>query len=163
MRTGISITVSPAGRRRLLAVVNDRNAPQKHVWRYRIVFDPKLIAKYQRRFPGFDDKIILMYARGLTIREIQGHLLEIYGIEVSLDLISTVTDAVLEEVAEWQSRPLDPVYALVFFDALRVKVGDEGTVRNKAIYLALCIRPDGTKEPLGLGSSRPREPSSGSG
>jgi putative transposase len=113
-------------------------------------FDPKLIAKYQRRFPGFDEKIVSMYARGLTVREIQGHLLEIYGIEVSPDLISTVTDAVLEEVAEWQSRPLDPTYALVFFDALRVKVRDEGSVRNKAVYLALGIRPDGTKEPLGM-------------
>jgi putative transposase len=113
-------------------------------------FDPKLIAKYQRRFPGFDEKIVSMYARGLTVREIQGHLREIYGIEVSPDLISTVTDAILEEVAEWQSRPLDPTYALVFFDALRVKVRDEGTVRNKAVYLALGIRPDGTKEPLGM-------------
>jgi putative transposase len=113
-------------------------------------FEPALIAKYQRRFPGFDGKIISMYARGLTVREIQGHLLEIYGIEVSPDLISTITDAVLDEVSEWQGRPLDPVYALVFFDALRVKVRDEGTVRNKAIYLALGIRPDGTKEPLGL-------------
>lgn len=113
-------------------------------------FEPALIAKYQRRFPGFDGKIVSMYARGLTVREIQGHLVEIYGIEVSPDLISTITDAVLEEVVEWQSRPLDPVYAIVFFDALRVKVRDEGTVRNKAIYLALGIRPDGTKEPLGM-------------
>lgn len=113
-------------------------------------FEPALIAKYQRRFPGFDGKIISMYARGLTVREIQGHLLEIYGLEVSPDLISTITDAVLDEVSEWQGRPLDPVYAIVFFDALRVKVRDEGTVRNKAIYLALGIRPDGTKEPLGL-------------
>ena len=113
-------------------------------------FEPVLIAKYQRRFPGFDGKIVSMYARGLTVREIQGHLLEIYGIEVSPDLIGTITDAVLDEVSEWQGRPLDPVYAIVFFDALRVKVRDEGTVRNKAIYLALGIRPDGTKEPLGL-------------
>ena len=113
-------------------------------------FEPALIAKYQRRFPGFDEKVVSMYARGLTVREIQGHLQELYGIEVSPDLISTVTDAVLEEVAEWQNRPLDPTYALVFFDALRVKVRDEGTVRNKAVYLALGIRPDGTKEPLGM-------------
>lgn len=113
-------------------------------------FDPKLIAKYQRRFPGFDEKIVSMYARGLTVREIQGHLLEIYGIEISPDLVSTITDAVLEEVSEWQSRPLEATYAIVFFDALRVKVRDEGTVRNKAIYLALGVRPDGGKEPLGL-------------
>jgi putative transposase len=113
-------------------------------------FDPKLIAKYQRRFPGFDDKIVSMYARGLTVREIQGHLVEIYGIDISADLVSTITDAVLEEVAEWQSRPLEATYAIVFFDALRVKVRDEGTVRNKAIYLALGVRPDGSKEPLGL-------------
>src|SRR6266446_3877415 len=113
-------------------------------------FDPKLIAKYQRRFPDFDDKIVSMYARGLTVREIQGHLLEIYGIEISPDLVSTITEAVLEEVGEWQSRPLESTYAIVFFDALRVKVRDEGTVRNKAIYLALGVLPDGSKEPLGL-------------
>ena len=113
-------------------------------------FDPQLIAKYQRRFPGFDEKIISMYARGMTVREIQGHLRELYGVDVSPDLISTVTDAVLEEVAEWQSRPLDALYAIVFFDALRVKIRDEGTVRNKAIYVALGMRPDGTKDVLGL-------------
>jgi putative transposase len=113
-------------------------------------FDPQLIAKYQRRFPGFDEKIISMYARGMTVREIQGHLRELYGVDVSPDLISTVTDAVLEEVAEWQNRPLDVLYAIVFFDALRVKVRDEGTVRNKAVYVALGVRPDGTKDVLGL-------------
>ena len=91
-----------------------------------------------------------MYARGMTVREIQGHLRELYGVDVSPDLISTVTDAVLEEVAEWQNRPLDALYAIVFFDALRVKIRDEGTVRNKAIYVALGMRPDGTKEVLGL-------------
>src|SRR5271165_5584307 len=84
-------------------------------------FDPKLIAKYQRRFPDFDDKIISMYARGMTVREIRGHLEELYGIEVSPDLISAITDAVLDEVAEWQNRPLDICYPLVFFDAIRVK------------------------------------------
>ena len=109
-------------------------------------FDPKLIAKYQRRFPDFDNKIISMYARGMTVREIRGHLEELYGIEVSPDLISAVTDAVLEEVAEWQNRPLDLCYPLVFFDAIRVKVRDEGFVRNKAIYIALGVLPDGTKE-----------------
>src|SRR6188472_1802242 len=80
-------------------------------------FDPKLIARYQRRFPGFDEKIVSMYARGMTTREIQGHLMELYGLEVSPDLISTVTDAVLETVAEWQNRPLEGSYPLVFFDA----------------------------------------------
>src|SRR6202158_1007144 len=104
-------------------------------------FDPKLIAKYQRRFPDFDEKIISMYARGMTVREIQGHLLELYGLEVSPDLISTVTDAVLETVAEWQNRPLEPMYPLVFFDALRVKIRDEGLVRNKAVYVALGVTP----------------------
>jgi putative transposase len=113
-------------------------------------FDPQLIAKYQRRFPGFDDKIVSMYARGMSTREIQGHLRELYGIEVSPDLVSAVTDAVLDEVAEWQNRPLEALYPLVFLDAIRVKVRDEGTVRNKAVYVALGVRPDGTKEVLGL-------------
>lgn len=113
-------------------------------------FEPQLIAKYQRRFPGFDDKIISMYARGLSVREIQGHLRELYGIEASPQLISTVTDAVLEEVGRWQSRPLDALYALVFFDALRVKMRDEGTVRNKAVYLAIGVTPEGRKEVLGI-------------
>jgi putative transposase len=113
-------------------------------------FDPQLIAKYQRRFPGFDDKIVSMYARGMSTREITGHLDELYGIDVSPDLISTVTDAVLDEVAIWQQRPLDPVYPLVFFDAIRVKIRDEGMVRNKAIHIALGVRADGAKEVLGL-------------
>lgn len=113
-------------------------------------FDPQLIAKYQRRFPGFDDKIISMYARGMSTREITGHLHELYGVDVSPDLISTVTDAVLDEVAAWQQRPLDPAYPLVFFDAIRVKIRDEGTVRNKAIHIALGARADGRKEVLGL-------------
>lgn len=113
-------------------------------------FDPVLIGKYQRRLPGFDDKVISLYARGMTTREIQGHLEEIYGAEVSPQLISTVTDAVTAEVADWQSRPLDPMYPLVFFDALRVKVRDEGIVRNKAVYLALAVTADGHKIILGL-------------
>src|SRR5277367_5344404 len=113
-------------------------------------FDPKLIARYQRRFPGFDEKIVSMYGRGMTVREIQGHLLELYGLEVSPDLISTVTDAVLETVAEWQNRPLETSYPLVFFDAIRVKIRDEGLVRNKAVYLALGVAADGTKDILGL-------------
>lgn len=113
-------------------------------------FDPQLIAKYQRRFPDFDDRIISMYARGMSVREIGGHLEEIYGIDVSPDLISAVTDAVLDEVAEWQNRPLDASYPLVFFDALRVKIRDEGFVRNKAVYIALGVLPDGAKDILGL-------------
>jgi putative transposase len=113
-------------------------------------FDPKLIAKYQRRFPGFDDKIISMYARGMSVREIQGHLMEIYGLDVSPDLISTVTDAVLESVTEWQNRALETSYPLIFFDAMRVKIRDEGLVRNKAVYLALGVQADGTKDILGI-------------
>src|SRR6478672_7077383 len=91
-----------------------------------------------------------MYARGMTTREIQGHLMEIYGLDVSPDLISTVTDAVLEAVGEWQNRPLEPMYPIVFFDALRVKIREEGLVRNKAVYIALGVQPDGTKDILGL-------------
>jgi putative transposase len=113
-------------------------------------FDPKLIQRYQRRFPGFDEKIVSMYARGMTVREIQGHLFELYGLDVSPDLVSTITDAVLEMVAEWQNRPLDAMYSLVFFDALRVKIRDEGLVRNKAVYIALGVTADGTKDILGL-------------
>ncbi|MCB1419458.1 MAG: IS256 family transposase [Notoacmeibacter sp.] len=113
-------------------------------------FDPKLIARYQRRFPGFDGKIISMYARGMSVREIQGHLQEIYGLDVSPDLISTITDAVLETVTEWQNRPLERCYPLIFFDAMRVKIRDEGLVRNKAVYLALGIQSDGTKDILGI-------------
>jgi putative transposase len=116
----------------------------------RATFDPQLIAKYQRRFPGFDDKIVSMYARGMSTREIAGHLRDLYGIEVSPDLISAVTDAVLEEIAAWQTRPLEAAYPLVFLDAIRVKVRDEGLVRNKAVHIALGVRADGTKEVLGL-------------
>ena len=113
-------------------------------------FDPVLIGKYQRRLPGFDDKVISLYTRGMSTREIQGHLEEIYGAEVSPQLISTVTDAVAAEVAEWQSRPLEPLYPVMFFDAIRVKVRDQGTVCNKAVHLALGITPDGRKHILGL-------------
>jgi putative transposase len=91
-----------------------------------------------------------MYARGMSTREIAGHLRELYGVEVSPDLVSAVTDAVLDEVAEWQNRPIEALYPLVFLDALRIKVRDEGTVRNKAVYVALGVRADGTKEVLGL-------------
>jgi putative transposase len=113
-------------------------------------FDPQLIGKYQRRFPGFDEKIISMYARGMSTRDIQGHLLEIYGLEVSPDLISTVTGGVLEEVSAWQNRPLEEIYPIVFFDAIRIKIRDEGGVSNKAIHIALGVRHDGRKEVLGL-------------
>jgi transposase-like protein len=113
-------------------------------------FEPQLIAKGQTRFDGFDDKILSLYARGMTVREIQGHLAELYGAEVSPDLISRVTDAVLEEVREWQSRPLDAVYPIVFFDAMRVKIRDEGLVKNKAVYVALAYNSDGEKDVLGL-------------
>ncbi|MGZ3415247.1 MAG: IS256 family transposase [Isosphaeraceae bacterium] len=113
-------------------------------------FEPQLIAKGQTHFDGFDDKILSLYARGMTVREIQGDLAELYGTHVSPDLISRVTDAVLDEVRAWQSRPLDPVYPVVFFDALRVKIRDEGLVKNKAVYVALALNPDGEKEVLGL-------------
>lgn len=113
-------------------------------------FDPALIPKYPRRFPGFDTKIVALYARGMSTRDIQAHIRELYGLEISPELVSAVTDAVLDEVAAWQNRPLEPTYAFVFFDALRVKIRDEGVVRNKAVYLALGVRCDGRKEILGL-------------
>lgn len=113
-------------------------------------FEPLIVPKGERRLDGFDDRIVSLYARGMTVREIQGHLQELYGVDVSPDLISRVTDAVLEEVREWQTRPLDPLYPVVFFDALRVKIRDEGLVRNKAVYLALAITAEGDKEVLGL-------------
>ncbi len=113
-------------------------------------FEPLLIAKHERRFTGFDDKIIAMYARGMTMREIGAFLREQYGVDVSPELISSVTDAVMAEVKEWQSRPLEPMYPVVFFDALRVKIREDAVVRNKAIYLALGVLPDGTRDILGL-------------
>jgi putative transposase len=113
-------------------------------------FEPQIIPKGQRRFDGFDQKIIAMYARGMTVREIQAFLEEQYGAKVSPDLISEVTDAVLEEVKDWQLRPLEKMYPIVFMDALRVKIRDEGTVMNKAVYMALGVRCDGTRDVLGL-------------
>jgi len=113
-------------------------------------FEPRLIAKHERRFTGFDDKILALYARGMTVREIQGFLAEMYGVEVSPDLISTVTDGIVAEVTAWQSRPLEAMYPVVFFDALRVKIRDDATVRSKAIYLALAVLPDGSRDILGL-------------
>jgi len=113
-------------------------------------FDPVLIGKYRRRFAGFDDKIIALYARGLTTREIAAHVGELYGTEISPDLVSAVTDGVLEEVGAWQSRGLDATYAIVFFDAIRVKIRNEGMVNNRAVYLAIGVRCSGHKEILGL-------------
>lgn len=113
-------------------------------------FAPILIPKHERRFTGFDDKIIAMYARGMTVREIQGFLVEQYGTEVSPEFISSVTDAVMDEVTAWQTRPLETMYPVVFFDALRVKIREDGVVRNKAVYLALGVLPDGTRDILGL-------------
>lgn len=113
-------------------------------------FEPILIPKHARRFTGFDDKIIAMYARGMTVREIQGFLAEQYGTDVSPEFISSVTDEVMAEVTVWQQRPLERLYPVIFFDALRVKIRDEGIVRNKAVYVALGVLPDGTREVLGL-------------
>jgi putative transposase len=113
-------------------------------------FEPRLVAKHERRFAGFDDKILALYARGMTVREIQGFLADMYAVEVSPDRISTVTDAIVAEVTAWQSRPLEPMYPVVFFDALRVKIRDEATVRSKAVYLALAVLPDGTRDILGI-------------
>jgi putative transposase len=113
-------------------------------------FEPQLIGKHERRFTGFDDKVIALYARGMTVREIQAFLKEMYAVDVSPDLISTVTDAVVAEVTAWQSRPLEPMYPVVFFDALRVKIRDEAVVRSKAVYLALAILPDGSRDILGI-------------
>lgn len=115
-------------------------------------FEPRLIGKGQTRIDGLDDKIIAMYARGMSVRDIRGHLEELYGLEVSPDLISRVTDAVLDEVKEWRSRALDAVYPVVIFDALRVKIRDKDSriVKNKAVYLALGITGEGEREVLGL-------------
>jgi putative transposase len=123
-----------------IEVPRDRNA----------TFEPQIVPKGETRLDGFDDKVISLYARGLTVREIQGHLRELYQVEVSPDLISRVTDAVLDEVTAWQSRPLDAVYPVIFFDALRVKIRDDGLVRNKAVYVVLALNAEGEKEVLGL-------------
>ena len=113
-------------------------------------FEPQLIGKHERRFTGFDDKIIAMYARGMTVREIQGFLAEMYAVDVSPDLISSVTDAVMTEVTAWQSRPLEAMYPVVFFDALRVKIREDAVVRSKAVYLALGVLHDGSRDILGI-------------
>src|SRR5947208_1515754 len=116
-------------------------------------FEPKIVAKGQTRFTGFDDKILSMYARGMSTRDIQAHLQEIYGVDVSPTLISNVTDAVMEEVRTWQSRPLDAVYPIVYLDALYVKIREHGQVQNRAIYLVIGLKMDGGKEVLGMWSS----------
>jgi putative transposase len=113
-------------------------------------FEPQIIPKHARRFTGFDDKVIAMYARGMTVREIQGFFAEIYGTEVAPQFISQITDEVAVEITAWQSRPLEPMYPVVFFDALRVKIRDDAAVRNKAVYLALGVLPDGTRDVLGM-------------
>ena len=113
-------------------------------------FEPILIPKHERRFTGFDERIIAMYARGMSVREIQAFLAESYSTEVSPDFISSVTDEVMAETLAWQSRPLEPMYPVVFFDALRVKIRGDGVVSNKAVYLALGIQADGQRDVLGL-------------
>jgi putative transposase len=126
-----------------IAVPRDRNGS----------FEPKIVEKHQRRWVGFDDKILSMYARGMTTREIQGHLEEIYGVEVSPTLISNVTDSVLEEVKSWQSRPLEAVYPVVFLDALYVRMRNEGRVETRAVYVVMGVTMEGQKEVMGLWSS----------
>ena len=113
-------------------------------------FEPQLVAKGQRRLPGFDENVIALYARGMTTREIQEHLKEIYKVEVSPSLISTVTDAVLEDVKAWQSRPLEALYPIVYLDAIHVKMRTAGHVQTQAVYLALALTLEGDKELLGL-------------
>jgi putative transposase len=116
-------------------------------------FEPKILPKHERRLQGFDDKILSMYARGMTTRDIQAHLEEIYGVEVSPSLISEVTDAVVDEVRAWQHRPLDPIYMIVYLDALIVKMRHEGRVENRAVFVAIGVNQEGAKEVLGLWSS----------
>lgn len=113
-------------------------------------FEPLLVPKHQTRWTGFDDKILSLYARGMTVREIQSHLEEMYGTEVSPSLISSVTDAVMDEVKAWQARPLDALYPIVYMDCIHVKVRDNGAVRVKAVYLALGVNLAGEKELLGI-------------
>ena len=133
-------TVTTDSGKVVLDIPRDRNG----------TFDPLLIAKYQRRFPEFDRKIVSMYARGMTTREIQGHIEEIYGVEASPSLISAITDAVMDEVTAWQNRPLEPCYPIVFMDAIRVNIRSDGAVSNKAVFVALAVLPDGTRDVLGL-------------
>src|SRR5579864_596861 len=113
-------------------------------------FEPQIVRKRQRRFEGFDDKILALYSRGLSTRDIEAHLEEIYGVKVGRDLISRVTDAVMDDVREWAKRPLEDVYPVVFLDALVLKIRDGGSVQRKACYLALAITMDGDREVLGM-------------
>lgn len=113
-------------------------------------FDPVIVPKGETRFKGFDDKIISMYARGMTTRDIQTHLEEVYGVEISPSLVSRVTDAVTEEVRLWQNRPLDELYPIVYLDAVRIKVKHNGQVVTKAVYLAIAVTLEGVKEVLGM-------------
>ncbi|MFD1557405.1 IS256 family transposase [Paraburkholderia silviterrae] len=132
-------------------VITDGGPVRVEVPRYRDgSFEPILIPKHERRFTGFDERIIAMYARGVSVREIQAFLAESYGTEVSPDFISSVTDEVMADALSWQSRPLEVMYPVVFFDALRVKIRDDGVVSNKAVYLALGIQADGQRDVLGL-------------
>ena len=126
-------------------------------------FDPQLIARYQRRFPGFDDKIVSMYARGMSTREIAGHLRELYGVDVSPDLISAVTDAVLEEIAAWQARPLEPVYPLCSSTPCGSRFATRGWSATRPSTLPLGFVPTAPRKSWASGSSRTRAPSSGSG
>ena len=113
-------------------------------------FEPQIVGKHERHFSGFDDKILSMYARGMSVRDIQGHLYEIYNVEVSPELISKVTDAVMDELRAWQTRPLESVYMIVYIDALITKIRDKGVVKNKAIYTVMGVSPDGCKDILGF-------------
>jgi putative transposase len=113
-------------------------------------FEPQIVPKHQRHFNGFDDKILSMYARGMSVRDIRAHLEEIYGVSVDGDLISRVTDAVVEELRAWQNRPLDPLYLVAYLDALVVKIRDKGVVQNKAVYLVVGVGLDGSKDILGM-------------
>ena len=132
-------------------VLTDHGAVRIEVPRDRAgSFQPILIPKHERRFTGFDDKIIAMYARGMSVREIQGFIAESYGTQVSPDFISSVTEEVMAEAIAWQSRPLEQMYPVVFFDALRVKIRTDGGVSNKAVYLALGVQADGQRDVLGL-------------
>jgi putative transposase len=113
-------------------------------------FEPRLVAKRQRRLADLDDKILALYAGGMTVRDISAHLAELYGVEVGRDTISNVTDAVLADVEAWRTRPLDEVHPIVYFDATRVKVREDRSVRNLACYLALGVTCDGEREVLGI-------------
>ena len=124
-------------------------------------FEPQIVRKRQRRFEGFDDKILALYSRGLSTRDIEAHLEEIYGVKVGRDLISKVTDAVMDDARAWQTRPLEDVYPVVFLDALVLKIRDGGSVQRKACYLAMAINMDGEREVSGCGSRPTRARSSG--